>query len=1200
MREGGIIHYEMSDTNKPTIEELLAHTAWVQGLSRRLVSDPSLADDLAQDTVVAALQNRGGPPRSIRAWLGKILLNMVREAHRREARRRQREAAAAGRDYVPSTFDVVDRASTHTSVAQAVLALKEPYRTVILMRFFDGLPPRKIASLLDAPVSTIETRLQRGLDRLRVELDHTHGGDRGRWQQALLVLAPPSGSLVTAVGGLLLAKKAIVLPAAAVLLSVSVVFVALEERDSGDEVPVVKVVADDGVEARRSDRPVETPRVDQETTESDPGGSIPLEPSGTTPPPQQQTESHGPPPAVVARSWRPRVDAAPSIPGMVLIPGGEATIGIDAVEIQGLGLDDKALVEEFVGSSPRHQEKLDAFYIDTTEVTNLQWGSFLDANGLEPNAKLVQSSWHGGRVPAGEESCPVVCVTFEEAREYARWAGRRLPTEEEWEYAACGADALRYPWGDEFRAGFVQSVEAGKVGGKPEGKSPFGVLDLAGNVSEWTSSPYVAYDRYEDIEVGTSFSKEGRSRVSASGSFAARKRVIRGGAWDCREHGLMSCLRQAVEPDTRLGTLGFRCARSVQPGRDAIEAAILDVGSHHFDGLELARESIVALEHLGSDGVANRCRGIAFAPVRKWPSLETVREDSMTRPFAIGILASTEDLLAPQVAAGPYVVAFQAGRSERKEDGSVSSKAGWVLEEWDLGLDHLLLLDRSGTAIAALAIAELLDTANHTEPRLTLQTFGDEDRYAFEFTVAMPDRKAASFSLPVVFEAGTFDDEGMAVEPVALGQETPADPEAKPKGRDAAVPGRPVERPQDVSTVSPPSFGDYAPSGEPVLRAKDLEKLRRCVTTYLRSRRDDDLKGTAKSYEELEKSLASVAKASRLETLLASPCDLRAIFSAPLEPEKRLQQGSFYEKSFELSLYGGKESYPYLLWLPRSYSHTREAVPLVLALHPQLSTVYDIKRWARESFPTELTQDVAVLVPLNPDHESEWTSLEGRMLSFFCLADFALRYHLDRSRVFLHGEGMEGEVVREYADRYPGMFSGIILKGAPPRGGAAGFLNEEESTLCLEVLDPAEAGETYRDFCLNTKKHFAPLRVKFTTESEESVNAFWLHLIKLDASSGNPVTIEGWIDQASNEVHVETTPGVRGFRIYLNDDLVDMDRPIRVLHSLREDDRMGRTWKVLFEGTKSRSLEKALTIWFDNLSGNYGEVYTNFIEIELP
>ncbi|MFN0242246.1 MAG: sigma-70 family RNA polymerase sigma factor [Planctomycetota bacterium] len=175
-------------THGVRIESLLEHKSWLQELARALVRDPHAADDVAQDTWLAALRHRPHAELPLRQWLATVARNFARQSKRGTARRTAREEHAARREALPSTADLVERAALQREVVEAVLELAEPYRTTILLRFLEDRPPRDIARDLGVPVETVRTRIQRGLDRLRARLDEQHGGERQVWS---LLLVPP-------------------------------------------------------------------------------------------------------------------------------------------------------------------------------------------------------------------------------------------------------------------------------------------------------------------------------------------------------------------------------------------------------------------------------------------------------------------------------------------------------------------------------------------------------------------------------------------------------------------------------------------------------------------------------------------------------------------------------------------------------------------------------------------------------------------------------------------------------------------------------------------------------------------------------------------------------------------------------------------------------------------------------------------------
>ncbi len=171
------------------IEELLAHRLWVRAVARRLVSDPSRADDLEQEAWLSAIEH---PPRhdgGLRGWFRALLRSRARDAWRGEGRREAHESAAPPRRPVPSPEEVVAAAEAHRRVVEAVMGLEEPYRATVLLRFFEDLPPQAVAERMGVPVETVRTRVKRALEQLRERLDREHGGDRKAWVAVLLPLA---------------------------------------------------------------------------------------------------------------------------------------------------------------------------------------------------------------------------------------------------------------------------------------------------------------------------------------------------------------------------------------------------------------------------------------------------------------------------------------------------------------------------------------------------------------------------------------------------------------------------------------------------------------------------------------------------------------------------------------------------------------------------------------------------------------------------------------------------------------------------------------------------------------------------------------------------------------------------------------------------------------------------------------------------
>jgi len=205
---------------EPNAAELLAQSEWIGELARELVGDRHDAEDLAQEARIAALVQ---PPRELeraRGWFASVLRNLRRSQRRGDARRAAREASVARSERVASHADVLARFETQRVVTSAVAQLDEPYRTAILLRYFEGLAPREIAARTSTPVRTVHTHLARGLERLRRALNEREGGDRSRWLSALLPLAHGSHAKSTALGVVLVKSKSIAVTLVCVVVAV--------------------------------------------------------------------------------------------------------------------------------------------------------------------------------------------------------------------------------------------------------------------------------------------------------------------------------------------------------------------------------------------------------------------------------------------------------------------------------------------------------------------------------------------------------------------------------------------------------------------------------------------------------------------------------------------------------------------------------------------------------------------------------------------------------------------------------------------------------------------------------------------------------------------------------------------------------------------------------------------------------------------
>jgi formylglycine-generating enzyme required for sulfatase activity len=234
-----------------------------------------------------------------------------------------------------------------------------------------------------------------------------------------------------------------------------------------------------------------------------------------------------------AQNTPPSSLGAPQAPaGMVYVPGGEFM----------MGRDDGDEYER-----PTHKVTVKPFYIDAYEVTNEEYAKFIQATDWLPPL-----GWKDETYPTGAGRRPVTGVTWDDANAYAKWAGKRLPTEEEWEFAARGTDGRRYAWGDTWGKGLANANGASRVSaevGSFAGASPFGAYDMIGNVWEWTASDLKAYPGGQLPET-----PPGETKVIRGGNFLSSDQQ----ATTTYRMGLLR-----TDDPSRYTTTGFRCAKDV-------------------------------------------------------------------------------------------------------------------------------------------------------------------------------------------------------------------------------------------------------------------------------------------------------------------------------------------------------------------------------------------------------------------------------------------------------------------------------------------------------------------------------------------------------------------------------------------------------------------------------------------------------------
>lgn len=236
--------------------------------------------------------------------------------------------------------------------------------------------------------------------------------------------------------------------------------------------------------------------------------------------------------------------------GMVLIPAGEFTMGSNKTDTEGKGNEFGSVKPWYLDEHPERRIKLKAYYVDKFEVTNVEYKKFVDATNSRP-----PEHWRDGNPPDGKGTFPVTYANWYEADRYCRWAGKRLPTESEWEKAARGPNGMEYPWGDQFDGKKANTGDSGfgdiaPVGSFPDGMSVYGVYDMSGNAWEWVDDWYKPYP-------GSDYKSD---------KFGEKNKVLRGGSWGGGVHYSIplfyrGAYRFYTTPERGFPDAGFRCVK---------------------------------------------------------------------------------------------------------------------------------------------------------------------------------------------------------------------------------------------------------------------------------------------------------------------------------------------------------------------------------------------------------------------------------------------------------------------------------------------------------------------------------------------------------------------------------------------------------------------------------------------------------------
>lgn len=417
----------------------------------------------------------------------------------------------------------------------------------------------------------------------------------------------------------------------------------------------------------------------------------------------------------------PPQKAGEAPPGMVFVEGGTTKIGSTVEEIEALGAANEKMFPQLVRETPQYTERVEDFFLMVNEVTNEQYAAYVEASGSQPpwtwgeqatnearqafleeqNAAIQAAkaegkqpparqtfdaaawwakNWEGKEwaVPSGQETVPVTYVTYQDARNFARWGGMRLMTEVEFQRAGRGKGEGVHPWGDDpidkERAATSESRLSAplKVGSLPKGATESGIHDLVGNVWEWTSSPFSAYPKYKDFSIEIGKGKAVRT-IPGVTQWDANKRVTVGGSFQNDQVVARLTVRRGASRDEATNSLGFRCAASKVPGADIAEIVLKDdvPPNTRPEGVDYDPSKTLATDRWisepGSAPVENYAVVTSYDYAMFVPTIEVdavsikdLREDSTdVAPVPMGVFSTTVAMIEPELPPGTYIVAFR-------------------------------------------------------------------------------------------------------------------------------------------------------------------------------------------------------------------------------------------------------------------------------------------------------------------------------------------------------------------------------------------------------------------------------------------------------------------------------------------------------------------------------------------------------------
>jgi len=503
-------------------------------------------------------------------------------------------------------------------------------------------------------------------------------------------------------------------------------------------------------------------------------------------------------------------------PGTVYLKGGRAQIGADVKTIEDMLKASPSMqkyASAFVSETPQVRRELSSFFLMVNEVSSEQYAAFVNASGFPPphiwgaavidiarrqyleeqgrlrqaaheagekppemipfdDAEWWQKNWRESKWEVPEESrqMPVTFVDYQDARAYARWAGLRLMSEDEYQYAARGGTERIYPWGNEWSDGHCASMELNRaealeVASFPEGATEDGIHDLSGNVWEWTSTKFMPYDGYkmQTFKFGRG---RGRVEVSATAKWDPNKRVAVGGSIQSPRQICRITTRRGSDRFQKTSSLGFRCAASAVTGLDRAHI-ILDDIPHEFrpnppyGSVEYSPELVLAMDRWTSSESGSSRQGIAlpgtnaseselppqyaiitsysyisFVPTSGLPAptLTDLRKVSLEGDLIhLGVISTDQEIVDPPIGTGTWMLAFRgAGDAPEKKEEEGETKGDETGDEtediqdtqreqaevalgFDTAVDTLILFDTQGQPVTSFP-ADRLEWGNPKKP----------------------------------------------------------------------------------------------------------------------------------------------------------------------------------------------------------------------------------------------------------------------------------------------------------------------------------------------------------------------------------------------------------------------------------------------------------------------------------------------------